>query len=67
MDQDTQPNLSARPALADAGRPPIELTPELVKAVADRVYAMFRLELKIEHERDGFSSGGTMSVRGGWR
>lgn len=30
---------------------PPEITPELVRAVADRVFAMLQRELAIEHER----------------
>lgn len=30
---------------------PVEVTPELVRQVAQRVYAMLRREMRIEHER----------------
>lgn len=32
-----------------------EISPELVRKVADRVYEMLRLELKLDNERQRFS------------
>jgi len=56
---------AAKPAAAQAqNTPSAALTPELVREVADKVYALWLLDLKIEQERwrqrpvSGLHSGG---------
>ncbi len=39
------------------GNPPVAITPELVRQVADRVYAALLNDLKIEFERNPLRKG----------
>jgi hypothetical protein len=43
-----------------------EITPELVSQIADRVFALLRLELKVEKERSRRPVKRPRSPRGGW-
>lgn len=43
------------------------ITPELVRAVADKVYDLFLQDMKLAHERTGRSNGGSLPTRSSWR
>jgi hypothetical protein len=45
------PSTRSQPAQANASRPRIPITPDLVSKVADRVFILLLNDLKIERER----------------
>jgi hypothetical protein len=54
MPNDTQPTeTGVRSATSHESRAANEITPELVRQVAERVYAMLLMDLRIERERGG--------------
>jgi len=66
--ENSQPTQGSQPAGSpDGGQSAGALTPELVNKVAEKVYAMLLLDLKIERERRRTSSGNPWSGQGGTR
>lgn len=63
-------NVSATRAQAsglDKDEPITEITPALVRAVADRVYARLLADLSIDRERRPKATGRVRLHSGGWR
>jgi hypothetical protein len=43
-----------------------EITPDLVREIADKVYAMLLMDVKLESERRRTPGSGPLHVGGGW-
>lgn len=49
--------------MGQAASPEAGISPELVRAVADRVYAMLRRDFQIERERNRLLDGGMQTAK----
>jgi len=60
-----EPRPAARPSAADQAPAARPISPELVRAVADRVYALLLADLQLENERCGLRRQVTPYRKGG--
>jgi hypothetical protein len=63
MPETVSPGANQPAALSESRS--IQLTPELVKKIAERVYALMLADIKIDRERRRFSTQSTQESKGG--
>ena len=64
MPDNPQSEPSPTPNTAAENQQASQITPEMVKAIADKVYNMLLLDLKYENERLRFSSHRPVKIKG---